>query len=642
MDEALVRKEAHRAELRRSIVEGWASNVSQMNNIFNYGSIPPQALRTLWGEWTQCRDAGKPESKFGISLIGETIPDTPLTYAAPCYNDLRALERTVFYPGLMTSDQFEAYRLEFWFDDRPFVRESALFSILTTMFVCIVLCAAAMLFYNDVNQLVLYPVEEMISKVQAIRDNPLKAVTMAERAYAKEVAKSGAGIGGEDSFRPVLTCMPSSDNLERPRMRLRLKKLKKFLACASTASSEPMETVILEKTIIKLGSLLALGFGEAGAQIIASNIDGSSYGVNVMVPGQRLDCVIGHARIENFSVATEVLQSRVMTFVNQVAEIVHGVVEEHHGAANKNNGDTFLIVWRCLESSNLGLEMLEREPVGMSKLADMSILSFAKIIGAVHKSPTLAAYRGHPGLQNKFRSQYRVHLTCGLHLGWVIEGAVGSEYKIEASYLSPNVEVAINVEDATQFYGVSFLASEAVVKQCCPGMREKCRLIDRVLVPGSRDPLELYCVDLDHMRLQVQEKRRSGRFGAKLRMKARQYLEAEKVQKPYQDITELFDADADIQVMRNSFTVEFFEVFRMGYQNYAEGEWQVATKFLSRAFAMGVKRGSRDGPSEALIDFMESAKLQAPGTWKGYRDLGKGSGRGELASGSGRALRYIL
>ena len=29
-----------------------------------------------------------------------------------------------------------------------------------------------------------------------------------------------------------------------------------------------METIILEKTIIKLGGLLALGFGEAGAEII--------------------------------------------------------------------------------------------------------------------------------------------------------------------------------------------------------------------------------------------------------------------------------------------------------------------------------------------------------------------------------------
>lgn len=33
-----------------------------------------------------------------------------------------------------------------------------------------------------------------------------------------------------------------------------------------------METVMLEKTIIKLGGLLALGFGEAGAEVIGQNM----------------------------------------------------------------------------------------------------------------------------------------------------------------------------------------------------------------------------------------------------------------------------------------------------------------------------------------------------------------------------------
>lgn len=80
---------------------------------------------------------------------------------------------------------------------------------------------------------------------------------------------------------------------------------------------------------------------------------------------------------------------------------------------------------------------------------------------------------------------------------------------------------------------------------------------------------------------------------------ARQYLEAEKVQKPTQDITELFDVDADIRAMRANFAFEFFEIFRMGYQNYAEGEWKVAERFLSRAYAIGERRGSPDGPSAA-------------------------------------------
>ena len=31
----------------------------------------------------------------------------------------------------------------------------------------------------------------------------------------------------------------------------------------------------------------------------------------------------------------------------------------------------------------------------------------------------------------------------GLHVGWAIEGAIGSEYKIDASYLSPNAFIAL-------------------------------------------------------------------------------------------------------------------------------------------------------------------------------------------------------
>ena len=34
----------------------------------------------------------------------------------------------------------------------------------------------------------------------------------------------------------------------------------------------------------------------------------------------------------------------------------------------------------------------------------------------------------------------------GLHVGWAIEGAIGSEYKIDASYLSPNVNMASRLE----------------------------------------------------------------------------------------------------------------------------------------------------------------------------------------------------
>lgn len=38
-----------------------------------------------------------------------------------------------------------------------------------------------------------------------------------------------------------------------------------------------------------------------------------------------------------------------MLFVNEIGEIVHGIVDSYSGAANKNIGDAFLLVWKFME-----------------------------------------------------------------------------------------------------------------------------------------------------------------------------------------------------------------------------------------------------------------------------------------------------
>jgi class 3 adenylate cyclase len=38
-----------------------------------------------------------------------------------------------------------------------------------------------------------------------------------------------------------------------------------------------------------------------------------------------------------------------MAFVNEIAEIVHGIVYRFSGATNKNIGDSFLCVWKFRE-----------------------------------------------------------------------------------------------------------------------------------------------------------------------------------------------------------------------------------------------------------------------------------------------------
>jgi class 3 adenylate cyclase len=61
----------------------------------------------------------------------------------------------------------------------------------------------------------------------------------------------------------------------------------------------------------------------------------------------------------------------------------------------------------------------------------------------------LIKYKENPGLNLRLPN-YSVKMGFGLHCGWAIEGAIGSFYKIDASYLSPNVNMAARLEAATK------------------------------------------------------------------------------------------------------------------------------------------------------------------------------------------------
>ena len=40
-----------------------------------------------------------------------------------------------------------------------------------------------------------------------------------------------------------------------------------------------------------------------------------------------------------------------MLFVNEMGEIVHGIVDRYQGSCNKNIGDAFLLVWKFDDDS---------------------------------------------------------------------------------------------------------------------------------------------------------------------------------------------------------------------------------------------------------------------------------------------------
>ena len=82
-------------------------------------------------------------------------------------------------------------------------------------------------------------------------------------------------------------------------------------------------------------------------------------------------------------------------------------------------------------------------------VADLALFSFIKILAKVNKLTHIMDYRKDPGLLERMPN-YTVNMGFGFHYGWAIEGAIGSMFKIDASYLSPNVNMSSRLEAATR------------------------------------------------------------------------------------------------------------------------------------------------------------------------------------------------
>lgn len=272
------------------------------------------------------------------------------------------------------------------------------------------------------------------------------------------------------------------------------------LAFDHSNNKDEYETRLLEMTIEKITGLLRVGFGEAGAGIISANLKVDNEGggaINPLLPGVRVYAIVGFCDIHKFEFVNQQLASDVLTFVNVIAEIVHSRVHYWGGRCNKNLGNAFVIIWRIGDEETLmeqisgfsrkgggaspsrGIEGppmgspartsmkrgaagssvlapaegprpknlidLRRVP-GVDVMADKALIGYLKIIAEINRSPLVLGYRSEPRLTLKGTEEFVVRMGFGLHAGWAIEGAVGSLKKVDATYLSPHVNMAARLE----------------------------------------------------------------------------------------------------------------------------------------------------------------------------------------------------
>jgi class 3 adenylate cyclase len=516
---------------------------------------------------------------------------------------------------LQLSKTTDGFKTTVRYDYRTEEIDAAQQALYTTTFVVFLLVFGTYFFTREVNRLVIDPIELMVALVTKIQNNPLGV------DYSKE-------LGEKDGF------------------------------------FEGMETTILLNTINKIGGLMKVGFGEAGAAIIATNLKNNTGGrLNLMSGGRMIHSIFGFCDVRQFTDTTECLQEEVMLFVNRIAHILHSIVVQCSGSANKNIGDAFLLTWKL--EDDMG-------PFQLSSQADQALLTFCKALIELSKyqdficnftpAATERLYKRFPG--------YLVRIGSGLHVGWAIEGAIGSNRKIDASYLSPHVNFTEFLESSTKAYGVPLLISEPFYKLLGAEANKYVRKVDRIKQPGS-DPISLYTYDSDlslnwgeigrrkakkemlrqqkeigdHTELRDSKKnnamgkkdRRMSAHGKTLDSDAsnQQQLDLEGVEHndhndgdrgindppvivitPY--VPSVWETDDELIRLRHMAykNSKFRPTWDTGIAAYIAGDWPTAQHVFTETLAMS---NGKCGPSKFLLGEIKAQKGIAPTDWSGYR-----------------------
>jgi class 3 adenylate cyclase len=474
---------------------------------------------------------------------------------------------------------------------------TGILNIAKTCYVCILLTLAAIYFEKDTKQLILEPLEVMIEIVENVAKDPINA-------------KNTEQV--QEGFKNTLS-------------KLSAKKKKRKEEQADT-----YEVKIIQAAIVKISALLAIGFGEAGGEIIRENIT-NHQNLDPMLKGKRKTAIFGFCDIRLFAEINEILQEKTMVFVNEIADIVHSSVDRFGGAANKNIGDSFLLVWQMnnnlqnneILDENGSIKLVRKgsknsiTTVNNSQMADFALLSFLKILIRLNRDPRILDYRNHPGILTSLSGQ-KIAMGFGLHIGWAIEGAIGSSFKIDASYLSPNVNMAARLKSATEQYGVILLISGEFFDYLSEDMKRTCRHIDTAVLKGCKNPTRLYTIDVN---LDLKPSTRNyNKYTPEQKTKIYEFKKAELI-----NDLEAFGYVSDLILRRKNFKKlikgkmpkGFHKLHRKAMKHYIEGNWEKAVIYFQECY----KQCPNDQPTEILLNFINEKNCKSPSDWRGFRTL---------------------
>ncbi len=592
----------------------------QMRKSTYFCDLQLEIIYKQWKSWIKADEIMKPLSlkkwRFSENHLFKTCDCVSLKYSTSLNvaefsvsdshigNSLSTLRAVEVESIILSEKEMNSFSIRAEFDVSSRVRKIAMLDIFLSTFVIFLLGLGNISFSRDVNTLVIVPIEKMVRLVREISINPLG------KDYTSSPEHTSVGEGGA------------------------------------------FETVLLLRTISKIASLMRVGFGEAGAEIIGRNLNMASAGkggaggiyatsMNLMGGGRKIQSIFAFCDIRNFTDTTECLQEEVMLFVNRIAHVLHSIVVQCGGAANKNIGDAFLLTWKVDP-----VKIKSGDPSAYGFVADRALFSLLKTFVEIVSnhdficnfapSSLAALYDRLPG--------YRCRIGCGLHFGWAIEGAIGTDKKIDASYISPHVNWSECLEAWTKEYGVPLLMSEPFFRLLSPNASKLCRQIDRIKKNVFDDVISIYTydanLDIDFRKEKAEQfsgakedvplhrnpfdktqpiqlnTRTSRRENAK---SSRIIVSVEQPEIILSDFSvDIWNDDTDMMLLRMHFDDECRSTWDEGLDCFLGGNWASAVDKFKNVLD---RLDGNDGPSKFLLKYIEAHDSVCPFDWSGYRDL---------------------
>ena len=484
------------------------------------------------------------------------------------------------------------------YDNTYTIKKYCIFNIVRTIFSISIFLFIYLLFLFNINNTVLSPIETMIKKIKKMSKNPTLISEMSSN---------------ENNQKKKSHCLNILED--------------------SQGNYKMNEFQIIENKISKICSLVSFGFGEAGTQIISQVLkEGLNVDINPIIPGKKVMGIYGFCDIRNFTDTTEILKEKVMVFVNQVAEIVHQITADYCGGANKNIGDAFLLVWKFenqfikeVTNKQGKIELKLKKINRVRQICDLALICFIRILIEINKSFKLAVYRQHKELNARMKN-YKTRLGFGLHLGQSIEGAIGSMFKIDASYLSTNVNMANNLEENTKTFKKELIMSGDFYDYLSDDAKRYLRLLD-IFKTKNGEITRLYSIDLDLENIPIEKQKDSMFKEDNIEKKMEILQQKRKMAKIlYDDIVlrhksdiwnDFVNDEDDFKLVREKFPDNFVDVYNNGMEYFRNGNWAEAKNCLVSAQEL---LGEEDPACKRNLEYMEKSNFTSPPNWKGYRE----------------------